>query len=64
MSANGIFDGPITNLLSILRILIEIFSRAHLKGEKALMVSPLSTCTGRFPSDGEASMTVKGLKTL
>ena len=32
MSANSIFDGPVTNLLSVLRILIEIFSRAHPKG--------------------------------
>ena len=31
---NSIFDGPITNLLSILSILTEIFSRAHGKGAK------------------------------
>ena len=29
--ANSIFDGPITNLLSILCILIEAFSRANAK---------------------------------
>ena len=41
--ANSIFDGPITNLLSILCILIEILSRAHTKGtKKALMVSNLA----------------------
>ena len=27
--ANSISDGPITNLLSILCILVEVFSRAH-----------------------------------
>ena len=32
--ANSIFDGPITNLLSVLCILIEI--RAHAKGSKKL----------------------------
>ena len=40
--ANSIFDGPITNLLSILCILIEVLSRAHAKGEKALTVSALA----------------------
>ena len=34
--ANSVFDGPITNLLSILCILIEILSRAHAKEEKSL----------------------------
>ena len=32
--ANSIFDGPITNLLSILCVLIHISSRAHPKGGK------------------------------
>ena len=32
--ANSIFDGPITNLLSTLCILIEILSRAQAKGAK------------------------------
>ena len=31
---NMIFDGPVTNLLSILSILIEILLRAHAKGAK------------------------------
>ena len=35
-SANSIFDGPVTNLLSILCILVEILSRAHAKGAKSL----------------------------
>ena len=30
--ANSVFDGPITNLLSVLCILIEVLSRAHAKG--------------------------------
>ena len=34
MPPNGISDGPITTLLSILCILIEIFSRVHAKGVK------------------------------
>ena len=38
-SANSILDGPITNLLSILCILIEVLSRAHAKEEKAVMLS-------------------------
>ena len=40
--ADSIFDGPITNLVSILCISVEILSRAHAKGEKALMVSSLA----------------------
>ena len=31
---NSIFDGPITDLLSVLCILIEIFSRAHANVQK------------------------------
>ena len=30
--ANSIFDGPVTNLLSIQCILIDVLSRAHAKG--------------------------------
>ena len=45
--ANSIFDSPITNLLSILKILVEILSRAHAKGgggggEGALIISNLA----------------------
>ena len=32
--ADSIFDGPVTNLLSILCILIEVLSRAHAEGGK------------------------------
>ena len=41
---------------------IEILSPAHAKGEKSLNDFTLGTFTGRFPSDGAASMAVKGLK--
>ena len=43
--ADSVFDGPITNLLSILRILIEILSHAHVKGGGgggAFMISNLA----------------------
>ena len=59
--ANGIFDGPITNPLLALCILIEILSRTHTKGEKAVIVPNLALF-GRFPSDGAACMAVKGLR--
>ena len=49
-------------MLSILSILIEILSCAHTKREKDLMISNyFGTFVGRFPSDGAASMAVKGL---
>jgi len=38
-SANSIFDGPAANLLSVVCILIEVFSRAHAKGGKAFIIS-------------------------
>ena len=49
------------NLLSTLCILIEILSPAHAKGRKGLDDVKFGTFTGRFPSDGAASMAVKGL---
>ena len=51
-----------TNLLSILSLLIEIFSRAHAKGGTGLSDFKFGTFIGGFPSDGAASMAVKGLK--
>ena len=60
--AYSIFDGPITNLLSILSILIEIFSCAHAKGGNSLNDFKFGTFIGRFLNNGAASMTVKGLK--
>ena len=59
--ANGIFDGPITNLLSVLCVLIQIFSPAHPKREKCLNCFKLGTFSDRVQCDGAESMTVKGL---
>ena len=55
------FDGPITNLLSILCILIEFPSHAHAKRGKNLNDFKFGTSIGHFPSDRVASMAVKGL---
>ena len=46
-----LFDGPIKNLLSILRVLIEILSRALAKGNKGLHDFKFETFIGRFKSD-------------
>ena len=61
MPADSIFHGPITSILSVLCILIEIFSPAHAKGGKKLNGFKFGTFIGRFPSGGAASMAVKGL---
>ena len=59
---DGIFDGSVTNLLSILSILTEILQRAHAKAvKKSLNGFKFGIFIGRFPSDGAAGMTVKGL---
>ena len=57
--ANMIFGGPITNVLSVLCILIEVLSRAHDK----VVLNDFGFCTfiGRFPSDGATSTAAKGL---
>ena len=60
--ASSIFDGHITKLLSVLRNLIEIFSRVHAKGKKGLNDFKFGIFIGRFESDGAASMAVKGLR--
>ena len=63
--ADSIFDDHITNILSTLWNLIEIIlSPAHAKGEKSLNNFKFGTFTGRFPSDGVASMAAKGLISL
>ena len=62
MPADSIFDGPITNLLSILSILIEILSCAHVKERKSQNDFKFGTFTGCFKSDSMASMAVKGLR--
>ena len=60
--ANSIFDGPTTNLLSILCTLIEVLLRAHVKGGKNLNYFKFGTFIDCLPSDGMTSMAVKGLK--
>ena len=60
-SANSIFDAPITNLLSMLCILIEFLSRAHAKVWKSHNDFKFGTSVGHFPSDRAASVAVKGL---
>ena len=59
--ADSIFDGPITNLLSTLCVLIEICSPAHAKEKISLNDFKLGTFIGHFPSDGTASTAMKGL---
>ena len=61
MPADSISDGPITNLLSILCILIEILSLAHAKEEKSFNDLKFGIFTGRFLSDCTVSMAMKGL---
>ena len=51
---NSTCDGPITNLPSILCILIEILSRARAKWAKSLNDFKFGTFIARFPSDGSA----------
>ena len=60
-AANSTFDGPITILLSVLCILVEVLSRAQAKSGKSLNDFKFGTSIGRFPSDGAASTAVKGL---
>ena len=61
--ANSLFDGPVTNLLSILCILVEVLSRVHAKSGKSLNDFKFGTSTGRFSSDGAISRAVKRLRT-
>ena len=61
MPPNSIFDGPITSLLLILCILIEVLSRAHATSKKSLNDFRFGAFIGHFPSDGTVSMAVKGL---
>ena len=55
---NSIVDGPMTNLLSILCIVIEALSRAHGKGGKSLNDFKFGTKFRLFPSDTLASMAI------
>ena len=60
MSVNSLFDGPVTNLLSVLCISIEIVSRALVKGGGEGGVK-CGTFIVRLLSDGAASVAVEGL---
>ena len=60
-ATNNIFDGPITNLLSVLCILIEVLSLAHAKEENSCNDFKFGTFIGCFQSDMLAKMAVKGL---
>ena len=59
---NSVFDGPITNVLPTLCILIELLSRTHTYGAKKPYWFQFGTFIGRFLSDGASSLAVKGLK--
>ena len=63
-SENSIFNDPITNLRSLLCILINVISRAKAKGGKSLTIFKSGTFIRRFPSDTLASMAMKGLNSL
>ena len=60
--ANSIFDGPITNLLSVPCIVAEILSHVQVKGMESLNAFKVCTFIGHFPSDDAASTAVKGFK--
>ena len=55
--ANNTSDGPITSLLSVLCILLEVLSSVHAKRGNSFNDFKLGTSVGRFSSDG-----VKGLR--
>ena len=61
--SNSKFDGPITNLLSVLCIVIEILSHAHQMGEESLRDFKFGTFWS-FSSDSAAVIAVKGLIVL
>ena len=54
-------EGPITNLLLILCILIEVLSPAHAKGGKSHNNFKFGTFIDCFSSDDVTNMAVKGL---
>ena len=57
-------EGPTTNLHSALCILTETLPPAHAEGQKSLNGFESGTFVASFPSDGAASMLVKGLTWL
>ena len=61
--SNDRFNFPLGRIKYIvIVILIEVLSRAHAKWGKSLNDFQFGIFTGRFPGDGAASMTMKGLK--
>ena len=54
--------GSITNLLSVLHMLITFLSHAHVMKWKSQNDFKFGTSTGHFSSDRAASMAVKGLR--
>ena len=58
---DSVCDGPMTNLLSVLCILIETLSHARALGKQTLNGLMFGRFIGRFSSDDAASMAVKGL---
>ena len=50
MPENSIFDCPVTNLLSVLCILIDVLSHAYVKGGRSLNDFKFGTFIGRFPA--------------
>ena len=59
--ANDIFDGPVTNLLSVLCVFVEVLLSALAKRGKSLNGFKFGTSVGRFSSE---SVAVKGLMTV
>ena len=53
--ANSIFDGPVTTLLLMLYVLVEVLSRASAKRGKGLTHLEFGTSVGRCLSDGAPS---------
>ena len=61
---NSVFDGPVTNILLVLCVLIGVLSHAHAKGRQGRNNFKFDTSLRRFPNDTLASVAVEGLKTV
>ena len=61
--ASCIFDGPITNLLSVCTVHFDRspFTCSCEGGQKSLNGFKFGTLIGRFPGEGTASLAAKGL---
>ena len=60
--ADSILDGPVTNLLSVLCILVEVLSRAQTRRGESLNHFRFGTFVGSFSCNSAASTAAKGLK--